>query len=72
MHSKRIMEIPAKYQGKLFLVPKDIMDIFGMEKNSIYEYLHDCKDFRIKHMGSKILIFSESFWEWYFNSGEAA
>lgn len=71
MHN-RIIEIPAKFQGKLFLVPKDLMEIFGMEKNSIYEYLHVCKDFRIMRINSKILIFSDSFWNWYFDSGEAA
>ena len=41
---------PAKYQGKLFLNPTDIMDILGISENSCYRYLHEAP-FRVEKIG---------------------
>ena len=30
-----------------------------------YKYLNDAPPFRVERVGSKIVIFSNSFWNWY-------
>lgn len=55
---------PAKYQGKLFLTPTDIMDIFGFSENSCYRYLHTAP-FRVERIGKLVRVQAKSFWAWY-------
>lgn len=60
---------PEKYRDKLFLTPKDLMEIIGFGENLAYEFLKK-PPFRIQRVGAKIMIFSNSFWDWY-NNGAA-
>lgn len=55
---------PEKYRDKLFLTPKDLMEIVGFGENLTYQFLKN-PPFRIEKVGTKILIFSNSFWDWY-------
>lgn len=55
---------PEEYKDKLFLTAKDIMDITGFGESLTYQFLKDAP-FRVQKVGSKILIFSNSFWDWY-------
>lgn len=55
---------PDKYKNKLFLSVKDMMEIFGIGENLAYQYLKEAP-FRTERVGSKIMIFSNSFWAWY-------
>ena len=55
---------PEKYQEKLFLSPQDIMEIFGIGESLAYKFLKD-PPFRTEKIGNKIVIFANSFWDWY-------
>ncbi len=55
---------PAKYQGKLFLNPTDIMNILGISENSCYRYLHEAP-FRVEKIGKLLRVNAKSFWTWY-------
>ena len=55
---------PEEYKEKLFLTPADIMNIFGIGESLAYAYLKDAP-FRTEKIGSRIFIFSNSFWNWY-------
>lgn len=57
-------------RNKLFLTPKDLMDLMGVSESLIYKYLED-PPFRVERIGGKkIVIFANSFWKWY--NGEVA
>lgn len=57
--------IPEPYQNKLFLTPDDIMQIMQIGESLCYKYLNNSPPFRVERVGSKIIIFSNSFWNWY-------
>ena len=57
--------IPAEYQNKLFLTPDDIMRIMMIGESLCYKYLREDPPFRVEKIGSKIVVFSNSFWKWY-------
>lgn len=58
------------YRQKLFLTPKDLMDLLDASESLVYKYLEN-PPFRVERIGSKkIVIFANSFWDWY--DGEAA
>ena len=55
---------------KLFLSPKDLMDVFSVSESLIYKYLEN-PPFRVEKIGSKkIVVFANSFWAW--NDGKVA
>ncbi len=56
---------PAKYQGKQFLEPTDLMEIFGISENSCYRYLQSDLPFKKVKIGKLIRINAMSFWSWY-------
>lgn len=55
---------PAKYQDKLFLTPMDLKDIMGIGDSLVYAYLRNAP-FRTEKIGGKIVVFANSFWDWY-------
>jgi hypothetical protein len=57
---------PAKYQDKLFLTPADIKEIVGIGDSLVYNFLRT-PPFRTEKIGGKIVIFANSFWDWYNN-----
>ena len=58
------------YRQKFFLTPKDLMDLLDASESLVYKYLEN-PPFRVERIGSKkIVIFANSFWDWY--DGEAA
>lgn len=52
-------------QNKIFLSPKDLMELTGVGESLIYKYLNDNPPFRTERIGKKIVIFANSFWRWY-------
>ena len=64
MNVNSVGTCPAKYQGKLFLTPTDIMDIFGFSENSCYRYLQ-AAPFRVEKVDKLIYVNAKSFWAWY-------
>lgn len=59
-----------EYRQKLFLAPKDLIDLLGVSESLIYKYL-ESPPFRVERIGGKkIVIFANSFWAWY--DGEVA
>lgn len=57
--------IPDGLRRKLFLTPKDLMDLFDVSESLIYKYLEE-PPFRVERIGSKkIVVFANSFWAWY-------
>ena len=55
---------PEKYQDRLFLFPTDIQEIFEIGESLCYAYLKN-PPFRTEKVGTKIMIFANSFWDWY-------
>lgn len=52
-------------RNKLFLTPKDLMDLMDVSESLIYKYLEN-PPFRTERIGGKkIVIFANSFWAWY-------
>lgn len=52
------------YRRKLFLTPAELKELLGIGENLLYEYLK-APPFRTERIGSKILIHSRAFWNWY-------
>ncbi len=63
MNVNSVGTCPAKYQGKLFLTPTDIMDIIGISEASCYRYLKSAP-FRVEKVGKLVRIQAKSFWAW--------
>lgn len=52
-------------KNKLFLTPNDLMNLMDVGESLIYKYLEN-PPFRTERIGSKkIVIFANSFWDWY-------
>ena len=50
---------------KLFLSPKDLMYLMDISESLIYKFL-EAPPFRVERIGGKkIVIFANSFWDWY-------
>ena len=53
------------YRQKLFLTPKDLMELLDVSESLVYKYLEN-PPFRVERIGGKkIVIFANSFWDWY-------
>lgn len=63
-NESRRLVCPEQYQNKLFLSPADIQDIFNIGESLCYAYLKD-PPFRTERVGTKIIVFANSFWDWY-------
>ena len=59
------LRCPDKYKDKLFLTPKDIQEILGFKEALTYSYLAETPPFRTERVGSRIIVFANSFWDWY-------
>ena len=55
---------PDKYKDRLFLTPKDMQEILGIKESLTYSFLTNAP-FRTEKVGSRILVFANSFWDWY-------
>ena len=64
MERKGMFMCPEKYQDKLFLTPADIKEIIGLGDSLAYSYLKN-PPFRTEKIGGKIVVFANSFWDWY-------
>lgn len=58
------LKCPDKYKDKLFLTPKDMQEILGIKESLTYSFLTNAP-FRTDKVGSRILVFANSFWDWY-------
>lgn len=58
------LRCPDKYKNRLFLTPKDMQEILGIKESLTYSYLANAP-FRTEKVGSRILVFANSFWDWY-------
>lgn len=58
------LRCPDKYKDKLFLTPKDMQEILGIKESLTYSFLTNAP-FRTEKVGSRILVFANSFWDWY-------
>ena len=59
-----IEEREDKYKDRLFLTPKDMQEILGIKESLTYSFLTNAP-FRTEKVGSRILVFANSFWDWY-------
>ena len=64
MREHDMFRCPEKYQDKLFLTPTDIKEIMGLGNNLTYTFLKNA-EFRTEKIGGKLVIFANSFWDWY-------
>lgn len=58
------LRCPDKYKDRLFLTPKDMQEILGIKESLTYSFLTNAP-FRTEKVGSRILVFANSFWDWY-------
>ena len=55
----------SELNNKLFLTPSDLMELMGIGESLVYKYLEN-PPFRTERIGGKkIVIFANSFWNWY-------
>lgn len=64
MRNHDMFQCPEKYQDKLFLTAADIKEIMGLGNNLTYTFLKNA-EFRTQKIGGKLVIFANSFWDWY-------
>lgn len=61
--SKVIAERRMILREQLFLNPKDLMYLMDVSESAMYKFLK-CAPFRTEHVGRRIVIFANSFWDW--------
>ncbi len=64
MREHDMFRCPEKYQNQLFLTPADIKEIMGLGNNLTYTFLKKA-EFRTEKIGGRLLVFANSFWDWY-------
>ena len=64
MRNNEMFGCPEKYQNQLFLTPADLKEIMGIGDSLVYAFLRNAP-FRKEKIGGKILVFANSFWDWY-------